>query len=379
MTGSANRTIPEPATAGAVLTIDLAALRDNYLTLKALAPDAACAAVVKGDAYGIGTVPAARALADAGCEVFFVALVAEALDVRRAVPGATIYVLNGLPPGTAEAFALNRLQPVLGSTAEIEEWAAYCRSRATALPAAIHVDTGINRLGLETGEVDRIVASPSMLGDFVPSLIMSHLACGDDPDHPMNAQQNARFAHVRERFPGIPASLANSAGVINGSAFHHDLVRPGIALYGGRAVVGLANPASPVVHLAGRVMQVRTVEPGRTVGYGATWTARRRSRIAVVSVGYADGYMRLVGASDGKAGARAHVAGSFAPVVGRVSMDMITVDITDIPAPGVRRGDTVELLGRNIGVDDLAAMAGTIGYEVLTNLGSRYARVYSGA
>jgi alanine racemase len=379
MTGSANRTIPEPATAGAVLTIDLAALRDNYLTMKALAPDAVCTAVVKGDAYGIGTVPAVKALADAGCEVFFVALVAEALDVRRAVPGATIYVLNGLPPGTAEAFALNRLRPVLGSTAEIEEWTACCGSRATALPAAIHVDTGINRLGLETGEIDRIVASPSMLGDFVPSLIMSHLACGDEPDHPMNAQQNARFAQICERFPGIPASLANSAGVINGSAFHHDLVRPGIALYGGRAVAGLANPARPVVHLAGRVMQVRTVEPGQTVGYGATWTARRRSRIAVVSVGYADGYMRLVGASEGKAGARVHLAGSFAPVVGRVSMDMITVDITDVPAPGVRRGDTVELLGRNVGVDDLAAMAGTIGYEVLTNLGSRYARVYSGA
>jgi alanine racemase len=379
MTEIADRTTPDPATAGAVLTIDLAALRGNYRAMASLAPGATCAAVVKGDAYGTGTGPAARTLADAGCEVFFVALVAEALDVRRMLPEATVYVLNGLPPGSAGIFAGNNLRPVLGSMADVSEWAEFCQSQGTALPAALHVDTGINRLGLEAGDIDRVVASPGILGAFEPCLIMSHLACADQPDHPMNSAQNQRFAAIRAKFPGIAGSLSNSAGIINGAAYHHDLVRPGIALYGGRAVAGRPNPSRPVVHLAGRITQVRTVEAGQTVGYGATWTAPRRSRIAIISAGYADGYFRLAGPDAQKSGAQVHVAGRLVPVVGRVSMDMITVDVTDVPAADLDRGQTVELLGHNIGVDDLAATASTIGYEVLTNLGSRYARVYSGA
>lgn len=379
MTEFTDRTIPEPATAGAVLTIDLAALKENYRTLAALAPGAVCAAAVKGDAYGTGTGRAARALADAGCGVFFAALVAEALDVRHALPDAIVYVLNGLPPGSSGIFADNQLRPVLGSMTDIAAWAEFCQSHGTALPAAIHVDTGINRLGLEAGDIDRLVASPGMLGAFEPCLIMSHLACADQPDHPMNSAQNERFAAIRAKFPGISGSLANSAGIINGPAYHHDLVRPGIALYGGRAVAGRPNPSQPVVHLAGRIIQIRTVEAGQTVGYGATWTAPRRSRIAVVSAGYADGYFRLAGPAAQKTGAQVHIAGRLAPVVGRVSMDMITVDVTDIPPADLDGIQSVELLGHNIGVDDLAATASTIGYEVLTNLGSRYARVYSGA
>ena len=208
---------------------------------------------------------------------------------------------------------------------------------------------------------------------------MSHLACADEPANPMNAEQIARFDALRARLPAAPASLANSGGTLNGPAFHYDLVRPGVALYGGNPLAGAPNPMAPVVTLEARIMQVREVDAGATVGYGATWTAERRSRIALVPVGYYDGYFRALSTTNTAGGAKVWIGGSFAPVVGRVSMDMITVDVTDIAAEGVRRGTTVELIGPHISVDDVAKWAGTIPYEVLTSLGARYARVYKNA
>ena len=361
------------------LTIDLAALRRNYLALRETAGSAGCAAAVKADGYGVGARRVVRTLRESGCTVFFVALLDEAVDILPEVGDGTVYVLNGIVPGTAKSFARHGIRPVLGNLEEIGEWAECCRLAGSRLPAALHIDTGINRLGLEASSLEKLAGNAALLGAFETSLVMSHFACADDPGDPMNGAQREAFTVMKARLPEAPASLANSAATLSGAENHFDLVRPGIALYGGRALAGRPNPMRPVVHLTGRIMQVRQVAAGSRVGYGATWTARRDSRIAVVGAGYADGYIRLLGGSDDAIRAHVFIDGQFAPVVGRVSMDMMTVDVTGIDPDAARRGATVELLGRNITVDDLADAARTIGYEVLTSLGSRYGRVYSPA
>ncbi len=361
-----------------LLTIDLSALCDNYRTLRSMARHATCAAVIKADAYGTGAKPAAQALAAEGCGTFFVATLREARVVRAAAPGATGYVLAGLFPDAGAAFLETGARPVLGSIPEIREWAAFCRAHSVRPPAAIHIDTGMNRLGLPPGEVDAVASEADVLAAFEPALVMSHLACADEPDHPKNEAQRLAFDELRAKLPAAPASLANSAGVMLGSRYHHDLVRPGIALYGGRALVEGPNPMRSVVRLDGRIAQIRTAGAGETIGYGATRTIRRPPRVATVTVGYADGFFRLLGSSDGHDGAVAYIGDHAAPLLGRVSMDLITIDVSDVPADLVRRGAFVELLGPHVTVDDLAARARTIGYEVLTNLGHRYQRVYPG-
>lgn len=365
--------------AGATLTIDLGALKSNYLKLKATAGGAVCAAAVKGEGYGCGGREVVETLAAAGCEVFFVAQLSEAAAIRTAAGAATIYVLNGLAPGAAPTFQALDARPVLGNLEEIEEWAGFCRERGKKLPAALHVDTGINRLGLTAADVEILSNAPDALSDFECTLIMSHLARADEPANPMNAEQVARFDALRALLPAAPASLANSGGTLNGPTYHYDLVRPGVALYGGNPLADAPNPMTPVVTLEARVMQVRDVEAGETVGYGATWTADRPSRIALIPVGYYDGYSRALSTTNTSGATRVWIGDRFAPLVGRVSMDMITVDVTDIPAEGVRRGTKVELIGPHISVDDVARWAGTIPYEVLTSLGARYARVYKNA
>jgi alanine racemase len=366
----------ESPAAGGRLTIDLVALVANW---KALADHVtggvhATAAVVKGDGYGTGLEKAARALAGAGCTTFFVALPEEGLRLRAELPDAVIYVLNGLIGG-ADSYARADIRPVLGSWAEIEEWAAFRKAGGTT-GAAVHVDTGMNRLGLTLHETLDLRRDAQLLSTLAPDLIISHLACADTPDHPMNRRQLALFGEVRAQFPDLPASLANSAGVFLGPDYHFDLVRPGIALYGGVAVQGVTNPMRAVATLEARVLSVRDAEEGETVGYGATQSVKAPARLAVLSVGYADGYPRLASASDERPGARVWVRGQRAPLTGRVSMDLITVDVTNIP--GVVRGDWVELFGRHIAVDEVARHAGTVGYELLTGLGRRYERVYVG-
>lgn len=370
---------PPPEATPAALTIDLKALQENYRTLRAESAPATCAGVVKGDGYGTGLVSAARAMEAAGCAVFFVAVPAEGHALRRALPEAAIYVLDGLLPGAARDYAALSLRPVLGSPEEIAEWAQACRATGRHLPAAIHVDTGINRLGLTPDQVDRLAGDPRDLDAIQIDLVMSHLACADAPNNPMNAAQVERFDALRARLPAAPASLANSSGTLNGAAYHYDLVRPGVALYGGNPFSGRANPMKPVVHLHGTILQVRSVPAGDSVGYGATWRAPRDSLVAVIGVGYCDGYFRALGGHGGgvEESAQVYIAGQFAPVVGRVSMDMITVDITDLARDTVRRGTKAELIGSHVTVDDIAHWAGTIPYEVLTGLGSRYARIYS--
>ncbi|MBB5751394.1 alanine racemase [Prosthecomicrobium pneumaticum] len=362
-----------PARHGARVRIDLPALAANYRTLAAAAGGAETAAAVKGDAYGIGIEPATRTLARAGCRTFFVALPKEGAIVRATAPEATVYVLSGLAPGAAPSLAAAGLRPVLGSMAEIEEWAAWKKAGGEGR-AAIHVDTGMNRLGLTLAEAAVLAADPAAVDDLAPALVMSHLACADTPDHPLNALQAERFAALAARFPGRPASLANSAGIHLGAPFRFDLVRPGIALYGGRFGPGPA--LAPVATVTAPIVQVREVPGGETIGYGAAETLRRPTRAAILSIGYADGYPRAAGGADGRPGAFAFVEGHHVPLIGRVSMDLVAIDVTDVPS--ARRGVEVELFGPHVAVDAVAEAAGTIGYELLTRLGARLERVYAG-
>lgn len=357
--------------AGARLTIDTGAIVRNWQKIDALTGGAECAAVVKADAYGTGIETAAPALAAAGARTFFVAHPSEARRVRAVVPNATIYVLNGLFAGALDLHAELALRPVLGSREEIEAFSSLCQTVGRRLPAAIHVDTGMNRLGLDLAEAALLAEPGPQNLDFEPALVMTHLACADEPGHPLTARQIDRFAQVRGLFPGVPGSLANSAGCTLGSAARHDLVRPGIALYGGRFRAD-REPLESVVTLTAPILQVREVRAGDAVGYGATWTAPHLSRIAIVSVGYADGYLRAAGSTDRKSGASARINGVRCPLAGRVSMDLIAIDVTE--AGLVRRGDPAILIGDGIGVDEVAEAAGTIGYEMLTSLGRRYHR-----
>ena len=365
---------PPEQEAGGILTIDLAALAANWRALRERAAPAHCAAVVKADAYGCGIEQVVPALTRTGCANFFVAKLSEARRARAVTDGA-IYVLNGLMPGTTSAYAEMNLRPVIGSHAELEEWNAFRAASGWRGDAALHIDTGMSRLGFACEEAGQLASK--LATDHGIALVMSHFACSEE-EHPLNAMQIERFAEIRRLFPGIAGSLANSSGIFLGHDAHHDLVRPGVALYGANPTPGKPNPMQPVVTLQGRVVQTRDIPQGATVGYSATWTAKRPTRLAVVSVGYADGFLRAASASDARAGAEAIVAGQRCPLAGRVSMDLIAFDVTDVAPDSVTRGDLVTLLGAGIGVDDLAERAGTIGYEVLTSLGRRYRRVYRG-
>ena len=354
----------------AVLTVDLAAVADNWRLLRDRAAPGQVAGVVKADAYGLGAVAIGRALLAAGCRHFFVAHPEEGVALRAALgSGPMIAVLDGFAPGEDEDAGL---LPVLNGPADLAAWTAAARAAGRKLPALLHVDTGMARLGLAPAEVDAVAADPGRLAGIDLRTLMTHLACADAPEHPLNAQQATRFAAIRARLPAAPASLANSSGMFLGEGFGSDLARPGCALYGINPTPGRPNPMRQVVTLRAPVLQVREIPAGATVGYGATWTAPRPSRIATVAAGYADGYLRsLSGRAIGI------LAGRPVPLVGRVSMDLITFDVTDLPEPAP--GDAVELIGPGNTPDDVAARAGTIGYEVLTSLGRRYRREVAGA
>ena len=364
--------------ASARLTIDLDAIRQNYRTLASLAAGAECAGVVKANAYGTGAEIVAPQLAAEGCRTFFVATVDEALRLRKVVEHSDIYVLDGLPPGCGPLFAERNLRPVLGSPPEVEEWATHCRNSDHRLPAAVHIDTGMNRLGLSAREVSDLGNAQSLSNDMQLALVMTHLACADDPKDPMTDRQREAFDDLRRQLPAAPASLANSAGIMAGKPYHYDMVRAGVALYGGHAREGHEDLMKPVVRLEGRIAQIRHVEPGETIGYGATFRAEKAMRVATVTLGYADGFFRLLSASDVKEGATAFIGETAAPLVGRVSMDLITLDVSQVPEDRAVRGALVEFIGPHIGVDDVARLAQTIGYEVLTSLGTRAERIYVG-
>ena len=365
------------ATSPGVLTIDLDAIVANWRKLEKTAVPAECAAVVKANAYGLGAEPIARALATAGCKTFFVATLDEARVVRAAVASATIYALDGLFQNTSEAHAKIDCKPVIGDINELAEWDMFCRRAGWSGGAAIHIDTGMNRLGFTVAQAQGIIPR-IRAGDHGIRLVISHLVSAELLNNPTNARQLATFREIASLFSGVPASLANSSGIYLGPQFQFDLVRPGAALYGVNPTPEADNPMQPVAELKARIVQIRNIERGETVGYRGTWTARRPTRLAIISAGYADGYFRAAGANDGTRGAEVVVAGKRCPIAGRVSMDLIAVDITDLPATAARRGHLVTLLGEGITVDELAHHFGTIGYEVLTSLGARYARIYKG-
>jgi alanine racemase len=357
------------------LTIDLGAVVANWQALDALsAPGCETAAVVKADAYGCGAGVVGPALAAAGCQTFFVAMPEEAFALRDALgPGPAIHVFAGLGGDLAEAKAMAELdiRPVLNSV-EQASFAATSAAKFGGFSASLQVDTGMNRLGMEEDEVVFWLRDPQAAladGMLDVGMVISHMGCADDPDHPLNAEQRACFDRISAGTQAVQMkrSLSATAGLLLGNAYHYDMVRPGIGLFGGLPFDG----GRPAVVLEAPILQIRDVRPGESIGYAASWTANRPSRIATVPVGYADGLIRAL-----SAGAVGYVSGWAAPFAGRVSMDLITLDVTDCPcAPG----DMVEILGRNQSIDDLAKSAGTIGHEILTSLGSRYERVYIGA
>jgi alanine racemase len=366
------------AETGGVLTIDIAAIVGNWQALARQLITVECAAVVKANAYGLGLKPVVTALAKAGCKTFFVADLAEARTVRARAREATIYVLHGFTLESADSFIELGVQPVINSMTELAEWDTFVAARGWQGGAALHVDTGMNRLGVSPEEAAALSPRVQTENHGI-TLLLSHLACADVPGHPLTAKQMQMFRELRTLYSGIPASLANSSGIFLGDAAYFDLARPGAALYGVNPTPGQPNPMKPVVELTGRILQIRAVARDQTIGYGATWTARRNLRIAVVAAGYADGLLRAASASDEHPGGSAIVAGKKCPVVGRISMDLMTVDISDLADGAVHRGDYATLIGGELSIDDVAAAAGTIGYEVLTRLGARCHVLYRAA
>ncbi|CAN7246059.1 alanine racemase [Bosea sp. LjRoot9] len=368
----------DAATAGAILTVDLGALVANWRALGARAGTEA-GAVVKANAYGIGIEPAVTALARAGCRSFFVAHLSEGIRARSVAPDAAVYILNGLLPDTCGVYAEHGLSPVLGSHEELLEWASFRQTGAQVRPAALHVDTAMNRLGLWPGEGLNLARERSgVIAAAGIGLVMSHFASSEDEADPANARQIAAFAEIAAAFPDTPASLKNSSGHFLKDCPSYQLTRPGYALYGGNPTPGQANPMQPVIGLEARIIQLREVEAGTQAGYNGRWTAKSRRKLATIYLGYADGYPRNASWTDAVTGGSALVGGVICPFVGSVSMDLIIVDVTEAPADAAVRGASVTLIGGPLDIETVGAGAKTIGYEILTSLGRRYARRYTG-
>jgi alanine racemase len=367
--------VSDPARrAGAILEIDPAGIVANWRFLAQRVAPAGCAAVVKADGYGLGAAKVSAALARTGCRLFFTATLDEAIALRSALPSpCEIAVFNGVPPGCAEEFVEHRLIPVLNDPSQIDDWQKFAGGQA-GLPAMLHVDTGMARLGLTTREFDAVADRLSELGAIRWRGLISHLACADEPGNPLNEIQRARFAGARRRLDHLPASLAASSSIFFGSSFHFDFVRPGAALYGVNPHPGCPNPLRQVIRLKAKILQVREVDRGDTVGYGATHVMEASGRLATVAVGYADGWLRsLSSRGSGRLG------GKRVPLLGRVSMDLVVFDVSNVDPAVAQPGSFIDLLDEDYGVDAAAVDAGTIGYEILTALGNRYHRVYRGA
>lgn len=359
---------------GGGITVDLGTIVSNWRALDRVSGKALTGAVLKADAYGAGAKAVGRVLYNAGARFFFVATPDEGVTLKQAIPQAHVFILNGLVAGTAREYAHYGLMPVLSSLEQLDEWLSFCLSIGQAVPAALNFDTGFNRLGFRKQEIAHVRGELDHYG-YMPQMIMSHFACSDQPNHEMTRRQNSLFQDIMLEFPNVPASLSNSSGLMASKEYHYQLVRPGIAIYGGKAIQGKPNPMGAVFSVNAQILQVKNARVGETVGYGATYRLRRDSRIAIVSLGYADGYFRSLSGVGGHIGGRVAINGTIVPVIGRVSMDLTAIDVTDVPGI-VQAGNLVELLGPNIGIDDVADGARTISYELLTNLSRRMPRTY---
>lgn len=354
------------------LTVDLDALARNYAVLREAAGGAEVAPAVKADGYGLGAAPAALRLWAEGARAFFVARLVEGESLRAALGErpAVIYVLDGVSEADCDRLIAAELTPVLNSVPQIAIWSAH--AGAEQLPAALHVDTGMNRLGVTVAEAAWLAADPARLGGVDVALVMSHLACASQPDHPLNVLQQQRFAQVRALFPRARASLANSGGIFLGPGFLFDQVRPGVSLYGGGPEDRPDPRIAAVATLEAPILQVRTVSPGDSIGYGAAFVANQMLKVAILGAGYADGVLRSSHASG-----RVWFDGAPRRILGRVSMDLLAIDVTGCEA--ARPGAMAELIGPNLPVDEAARLAGTTAYELLTRLSGRAERVYLGA
>ena len=361
--------------AGAILTVDLGAIAANWRGLRdagrAAGKPIDCAAVLKADAYGTGAAIVGPRLAAEGCRQFFVAHIDEGIALRKVMPGHPIYVLNGLLAGTEPDFVEHGLTPVLNHLAQLNAWRAAAQRFDRALDAVVHIDTGMHRLGFDPDEAQVLINERGRLRGLRLALLMSHLVVSEEPANPINGEQLSRFRAFVRAMPGAPMSLANSSGIFLGPDYHFDLLRPGAALYGINPLPGQPNPMLPTVTLNARILQTRRIDAMQTVGYGAAWRSARPSRVATIALGYADGYFRtLINRT------HVHLAGQRVPVVGRISMDLVTIDVTDVPDAQSQPGALVEVLGPHLTTDDLADHARTNAYEVMTALGRRYARAY---
>ena len=355
-----------------ILRIDLDALADNYALLSTRFKSGVCSAVVKADAYGLGMAPIAKKLKSKGCNHFFVATLDEAIELRSIISDTHIYAFNGISRNQERYFLENNIVPVLNSPEQVVRWKAAADEMGKRLPAILHFDTGMNRLGLDWYELENVMKSDASEAlDF--EYVMSHLACAETPDHPLNATQLRLINKARSLFPGSGISFASSSALFLDERYHFDLARPGCALYGINPTPGRLNPMKNVVTLTTKILQVRVIDTVTTVGYGATCDLARGSTVATIPVGYADGMFRSL-SSIGKV----YIAGHIVPIVGRVSMDLITLDISNLPESVLHKELDVELIGENMPLEKVAKAADTNGYEVLTNLGSRFSREYVG-
>lgn len=353
------------------LTVRLGAVRRNYERLAKTAAPAKCGAAVKANGYGLGAVPVSRTLASVGCTEFFVASVAEGIEIRQVLPDVNLNVFNGAMPGTIDDLVAHRLTPLVISLEQLTIWRQAAKNAGEMLRVGLHIDTGMRRTGLQVNEIEAIAEDDRLLAGMEIRHVLSHLASADEVDNNQSEIQLAEFERAIGVLPAATLSLANSAGMHRGPEYHFDLVRPGVSIYGGAPFPGKPNPMEHAVVLEAPMMQIYDVHPGDRVGYGATYEVVHPARHAVLALGYADGFLR----SSSNSG-RVWVAGVECPIVGRVSMDLTIIDVTALPVANLELGAAVEVMGSNRLVDDVAADAGTIAHELLTDLGGRYEVVY---
>ena len=347
--------------------INLDALRDNYLLLRDRVAPAACGAVVKADSYGLGAIECSRAMYDAGCRKFFVATLDEAIPLRESLPDIELYALEGLDPPRLDQFVDARTWPVLNTLEQARTWAG----AGGEARCVVHIDSGMNRLGMTQKEVEALAADTVLVDALNIDYVITHLGCSDEPDHVQNERQLRRFDELRSVLPPHRTSIASSPGVFLASEHHGDLARPGVSLYGGRPDVGPGNTMKEVARVQGRIVQIRDVDHDSFVGYGATEAVDAGTRLATVAFGYADGYPRSLSSKG-----QVKIGDFLAKVVGRVSMDVTVVDISDAAEGAINVGDWATLIGDGLDLDDVAEAAGTISYEILNRIGRRVERIY---